>query len=333
MADRPLSPTSFLDFIQRFSTVDACIEFLASSRWPDGFRCPRCRGSDAWQLRSRPLWECSGCGKQTSVTAGTVLHKTRTDLRIWLYALWVFGVRHTSISALQLQRETGLRRYETAWTILHKVRAVLSESPDYKLSRGVVEVDESSWGGGGRNKGRRLDPLASWLLVAVERIEMTKGIGEEAIHYQASGSARLVVAKDCSKDTLLEFIRASISPGATIATDGWGGYHRLVEAGFVHNPRKCGGLPAVTDEHLPKVHLLISNLKTWLRGTFHGVSDKHLLVYAREFIYRFNRRHLRDRQELFGYVVRRVVRNAPTTMRELIHGQLKEQPPPVATVG
>ena len=73
------------------------------------------------------MWECRRCGRQTSVTAGTVLHKTRTDLRIWLYALWVFGVRHTSISALQLQRETGLRRYETAWTILHKVRAVLSE--------------------------------------------------------------------------------------------------------------------------------------------------------------------------------------------------------------
>jgi len=333
MADLPLSPTTFLDFVQRFSTVDACIEFLASSRWPDGFKCPGCGGPDAWRLHSRPVWECSRCGRQTSVTAGTVLHKTRTDLRIWLYALWVFGIRHTSISALQLQRETGLRRYETAWTILHKVRAVLAESPDYKLSRGVVEVDESSWGGGGRNQGRRLDPLASWLLVAVERIEIIKGDGEEEVRYQASGSARLVLAKDCTKETLLEFIKASISSGATIATDAWGGYHRLVESGFGHNARKCGGLPVVTDEHLPKVHLLISNLKTWLRGTFHGISDKHLLAYAREFIYRFNRRHLRDRRQLFGYVVRRVVRNGPTTVRELIDGPLKAHPSPVAAEG
>jgi len=320
------APTSFLDLVRRFSTINACVEFLASWRWPDGFECPRCGSSEAWQLRSRPTWECRRCGRQTSVTAGTVLHGTRTDLRIWLYALWVFGVRHTSISALQLQRETGLRRYETAWTILHKVRAVLSESSEYKLGRGVVEVDESSWGGGGRNRGRRLDPLASWLLVAVERIEVTRVVRGEEKRYLASGSARLAIAKDCSGGTLLEFIKASVAPGAAIATDQWGGYKRLTEAGFDHAARKCGGLPAVTQEHLPKVHLLISNLKTWLRGTFHGVSDKHLSVYAEEFIYRFNRRHLRDDQKLFSYVVRRVMGAGPTTMRQLVHGDLAPVP-------
>ena len=73
-------------------------------------------------------------------------------------------------------------------------------------------------------------------------------------------------------------------------------------------------------QHLPKVHLLISNLETWLRGTFHGVSDKHLPTYAREFVYRFNRRHLRDGQKLFNYVVRRVMGTRPTTRRQLVHG-------------
>jgi len=315
------TPIGFLDFVRRFATVDACLDFLSSWRWPDGFECPRCGGKEGWRLHSRPLWECRGCGRQTSVTAGTVLHGTRTDLRIWLYALWAFGVRHTSISALQLQRETGLRRYETAWTILHKIRTVLSESPDSTLSQGTVEVDESSWGGGGRNQGRRLDPLASWLLVAVERIEVTRVVKGEEKHYQVSGSARLAIAKDCSGKTLLEFINGSISSGAAIATDEWGGYKRLTAAGFDHAARKCGGLPAVTQEHLPKVHLLISNFKTWLRGTFHGVSDKHLGAYAREFIYRFNRRHLRDGQKLFNYVVRRVAQNGPTTGRQLVHGR------------
>ncbi len=106
---------------------------------------------------------------------------------------------------------------------------------------------------------------------------------------------------------------------ATVLTDAWQGYAGLPRRGFHHRSETQGSGERAA-ELLPWAHTIFSNLKTWLRGTFHGVSDKHLPVYAREFIYRFNRRRLRDQQQLFGYVVRRVVRNAPTTRRELVHG-------------
>ncbi len=64
-----------MDFQERFATEEACLEYLAASRWPEGFRCPGCEGRDAWVLERRHLWECASCHRQTSVTAGTVMHR------------------------------------------------------------------------------------------------------------------------------------------------------------------------------------------------------------------------------------------------------------------
>ncbi len=131
MPATPSSPSTWLGFADMFPDETSCEQWLAEWRWPDGFRCPACDGQDAYRLASRPLWQGCSCRRQTSLTAGTALHRTKLPLRIWLYALWLIAIRKVSISALQLQRETGLGSYKTAWLLLHKVRATLEESPDY----------------------------------------------------------------------------------------------------------------------------------------------------------------------------------------------------------
>ncbi|MBE7158430.1 MAG: transposase, partial [Rhodospirillales bacterium] len=116
-----------LAFIARFGTETQCIAYLADLRWPGGYRCPKCQGRVGWQLPSRPrTWECAGCHHQESVTAGTVLHRTRTPLPKWFLAAHLMGNDKRGVSASHLQRELGLR-YETAWTIAHKLRHGLSE--------------------------------------------------------------------------------------------------------------------------------------------------------------------------------------------------------------
>jgi hypothetical protein len=62
-----------MEFQDRFATEAACLDYLAASRWPEGFICPGYGGRRAWVLERRHLWECSACSLQTSVTAGTVL--------------------------------------------------------------------------------------------------------------------------------------------------------------------------------------------------------------------------------------------------------------------
>ncbi len=60
--------------------------------------------------------------------------------------------------------------------------------------------------------------------------------------------------------------------------------------GYAHEPMVLDGDGKKTDAHLPMIHIACSNLKTWLLGTHHGVSQQHLQAYLNEFVFRFNRR-------------------------------------------
>jgi len=148
-----------MDFQERFATEEACREYLFASRWPDGFRCRRCGGSEIGAMhRRRLLWQCKGCGAQTSVTAGTVMHGTRQPLRLWFWAAYLVATHHPGISAVQLQRQLGIRRHETAWMMLHKLRQAMV-APEREPLKREIEADEFFLGGyeeglrGGRQRG------------------------------------------------------------------------------------------------------------------------------------------------------------------------------------
>src|SRR5467141_1824360 len=131
-----------LDFTARFGTEERCIEHLAGLRWPSGFVCSGCGGRGAWRLKARPrVYECGTCHRQESVTAGTVFHRTRTDLTKWFLAAYLMGREKRGVSAKFLQRELGVA-YQTAWTIVHKLRHGLSEDPTWPIG-GYPEAAET----------------------------------------------------------------------------------------------------------------------------------------------------------------------------------------------
>src|SRR6516225_2812526 len=117
-------PRTEADFGKRFGSEEACRDYLFRMRWPEGFRCPRCREAKAWRLRSA-LWQCASCGYQASLTAGTIFQDTRTPLRVWFRALWWMTSQKNGVSALGLQRVLGLGSYQTAWCWLHKLRRAM----------------------------------------------------------------------------------------------------------------------------------------------------------------------------------------------------------------
>jgi transposase-like protein len=227
------------------------------------------------------VWECAACHRQTSVTAGTVLHKTHTPLHLWFWAAYLMSTATPGISARQLQRQLGITRYETAWMLLHKLRRAMVD-PEREPLSGAVEVDECFVGGheaglrGGRQRG-----VKALVVVGVE----VRGAG--------SGRVRMQVIEDASAATLAGFVRAHVAFGATVHTDAWQGYRPLARLGYDHQPRSQRAARALGDdpgEILPRVHRVISNLKGWLQGTHRGVSSEHLQVYLDEFTFRFNRR-------------------------------------------
>jgi len=300
---RPDFPKSLSEFQAKFSDEASCWRYLIACRWPEGYRCPRCSGGAAFELQRRCLWQCKACGYQTSVTAGTVLHRTRTPLREWFWAAYLMTTHTPGLSALQLQRQLALRRYETAWMMLQKLRRAMVR-PDRESLRDQVEVDETYVGNQeGLRGGRELGDRA---LV----------VGAVEIRGRASGRIRLQVVPNASAHALCGFVTSNVEPGTLVLSDGWQGYAPLFGLGYRHRPETQGrGERAVVI--LPRIHKAFGNLKTWLRGTHHGVDPKHLQAYLNEFVFRFNRR--RTPMAAFQSLLGLASTHGPTT-RNMLYG-------------
>jgi transposase-like protein len=304
---RPDFPWTLAEFQSRFATEESCRAYLVACRWPDGFRCPRCAQAAAYGLDARNLFQCRSCRHQVSVTAGTVLHRTRLPLRLWFAAAYLVTTHTPGFSAVQLQRQLGLERYETAWTMLQKLRRAMLRPERDRIS-GTVEVDETYVGGveAGRRGGRQRDSSKSIVVGAVE------------VRGRGSGRIRLAVVEDLSAASLGRFVEASVQPGSTLLTDGWQGYAPLRKI-YDHRSSTVGH-PKQAAQLFPRVHRTFSNLKTWLKGTHHGVSPKHLPHYVDEFVFRFNRR--RTPMAAFQSLLGLATQHAPTTYKMLYAAEL-----------
>ncbi len=113
------------DFQRQFASEEACEDYLATCRWPDGFACPRCDHHRAYRMKEHRRWQCAACRYQVPLTAGTILHNTKTPLTVWFWAAYLTVTDTRGMSAHLLQRQLGLRRYETAWMLLHKLRRAM----------------------------------------------------------------------------------------------------------------------------------------------------------------------------------------------------------------
>jgi transposase-like protein len=281
-------PGSLRDFNRRFATQADCERFLYSVRYPQGFACPRCGVERGWRLDGQRLIECVH-GHKVSLTAGTVLHRTRLDLLTWFHAAYLISTLTPGISAVQLQRQLGLRRYETAFQMLHKIRSVLV-APGRERLHGEVEVDETFVGGKDPDRdGRGGDKVL--VVGAIELIAVRED--DSGVTRKRAGRLRLKAVPDASAASLAAFVETEVDVGTFVHTDGWDGYRRLQRSGYQHR-RLVQGKGRNATPVLPHVHRVFSNLKAWLQGTHHGrIEPKYLQAYLNEYTFRFNRRFWR----------------------------------------
>lgn len=300
-------PRSLIDFQRRFGDEAACARYLAQARWPEGFVCPGCGAGKAWRLETK-AWthECAGCGRQTSVTAGTIMHHSKLPLTTWFWAAYLMATHSNGISALQLQHQLALGSYKSAWLLCAKLRRSMV-APGRGLLAGLVEVDETEiacrgkddpvTGGGGRSRQGKM-------LVAGAVEARDGGAGP--------GRIRLSQIANYSAASLHAFLAANLAPGAVAKTDGWSGYPGA--PGVRHDPHVIGNMAAHIV--LPWVHRIFSNLKTWALGVYHGLRRPHLQSYLDEFVFRFNRR--RTRHAAFQSLLGIAATHPPLTYNMLI---------------
>lgn len=290
-------PQSLPEFQQMFPDEEACAGYLEEVRWPEGFVCPRCGSDeDPYRFANRPgVLRCRNCGRDISLTAGTIMERSRTPLCIWFWGAYLVSSHTPGISAVQFQRQLGLKRYETAFQMLHKLRAGMVRPERDRIGAGwPVEVDETYVGGATKGEGSGVHHKT----IVAGAVEIRSGRDAPRGQMLArprkgktyAGRLRLHVIPDRRRATLERFVVDNVEPGADVITDSWGAYSGLGGLGYYHTAVLAEADPEDEGAWLPMIHLVFSNLKAWLLGIHHGVSAQHLQAYLNEFTFRFNRR-------------------------------------------
>lgn len=310
---RPEYPKDMREFRRRFTTPQACLEYLVQSRWPEGFICPKCSSKRAWLNQKRYVFECRDCGRQTSPTAGTIMHRSHVPVQEWFWAAYLVATHTPGISAVQLQRQLGISSDTTAWHMLHRLRKGMVNENRSQLS-GLMEADETHIGGPAKRKRGRGVAAAKNKSLVIGAVEVVIYEDKHGERCERAGRLRLSTIEDASAESIRDFLTQNIKASATVRTDGWLGYSDDALVGYKHRVRI---VRKSTRAHrvAPHIHRVFSNLKAWLNGTHHGVEPKYLQSYLDEFVFRFNRRQtpMAAFQTLLGISTQKT----PLTLQEL----------------
>ena len=283
-----MKPTMTLSqTMTRFSTEEACKQFLQQQRWPSGVKCPRCGNEKVWALKSRPFhWICKAktCGGRNgyrfSVITKTIFENTNYPLKTWFQVIFLILQSKKGISALQVQRMIGSGAYRTAWYMCHRIRAAMKDGGFGKLM-GEVEVDETFIGGKDKNR--------HWS----KKSHITGGSGKVGVIGAISRKGNVVcqIIEKTDRATLTGFVRQTVSDRVSlVATDEAYGYD-AVKRFFPHEVVKHSEREYVRGNiHTNNIEAFWSLLKRGVVGTFHNVSKDYLPLYLAEFSYRHNNR-------------------------------------------
>ena len=283
-----MKPTLTLaETMSRFSTEEACKQFLQERRWPNGVKCPRCKNRKVFAVTSRPFhWVCKAknCGGRNgyrfSVISKTVFENTNYPLRIWFQVIYLMLQSKKGISALQVQRLIGSGSYKTAWYICHRIRAAMKDGGFTKLL-GEVEVDETYLGGSERNRHRS------------KRKGEHGPVGKVAVIGAIARKGNVVcqIIENTDRQTMSQFVRQAVGDRISlVATDEHTGYARLGHQ-YPHQTVNHAKSEYVRGNvHTANLDSFWSLLKRGVMGTFHQVSKDYLPLYLAEFSYRHNNR-------------------------------------------
>ena len=268
-------------FASLYGTEDQCREAVMRWRWPSGFVCPACGGKHHSLIKTRALYQCSACRRQTSLIAGTIFAATKVPLRTWFRAMYHLTQSKGGISSIELGRRLGVTQ-TTAWKIKHKLMQVMMERDAAKRLTGRIEVDDA-YLGGERNGGKRGrgSPGKTPIVAAVETTPQRKPIRLKL---------RRVKGFRCAEITALA--KLNFKPTSTVVTDGLRCFTGVGKAGCVHQPIIThSGRRAALTPAFKWVNTTLGNIKSAITGTYRAIHDKHVPRYLAEFEYRFNRRY------------------------------------------
>lgn len=280
------------EFVKQYPDEASCKALFHLSREKNGITCRKCNSIQHHWMPKTERYRCLSCGFQTTLRSGTLLEASNLPYRYWLYALALMTNTKKSISALEMQRQLGHKRYEPIWAMMHKIRLTMGNRDErYKLEE-LVEIDDAffktySDENKGENKPGRGTTSNSNVLVMC-RVDS----GKEKHKHGKDTAFRYVKMMVMPNQEAVEVEREvakNIATNANVMSDGWQSFSGIKK--LVNSHLRMTVKPKVADKVLPWVHTTISNSKRQLLGIHSGVKDIYLQNYLNEFCYKTNRRY------------------------------------------
>lgn len=266
---------SLMQFQKEFGTEENCASYLMHKRWKDGFTCAKCQHREYYYIFTRQLFECRQCHYQTSITAGTLMHKTKLPLKTWFWAIYLVAHDKRGKSALSLSQVLGLH-YRTALHLMRKIRAAMQERDSLYMLSGIVEMDDAYFGAPRKGKDGRGTHKAK-AVIALSKDERNR-----------PAFLRIQVIDQVTAEEIKRVAQKCVKPGSKIVSDGHRSYKPLADIGYSHDSKAY--YKENQEDFLKMLHIVIGNVKTYIQGTYHGLGSKYLQSYFDEFCFRFNRR-------------------------------------------
>jgi hypothetical protein len=283
-----------IDFARHYPTEESCKALVKRYREKEGIVCRKCGGVEHYWNTGVDAFDCKKCGTRTTLRSGTVMESSKLPYQYWVYAIYLLTMTKKGISALELQRQLGHKRYEPIWAMLHKLRAVMGQRDSRYMLDGVIELDDAFYkthGGSSEDeeqKRGRGSQTQSKVLV-MSKVDPKRGRPKKHKKSSAFRYVRMVVIPDSSASTMNKSAKEKLLPQATVKTDGWRGFRKLNEIVSKHESQVVP--PQEASKILPWVHTMIANTKRNLLGIHHNIKDIYLQNYLDEFCYKTNRRY------------------------------------------
>lgn len=272
---------SLHEFMAQYGTTAQCEQALFAWRWPQGFVCPACGHTHYCTLQGRRLFQCHACGRQTSVTAGTLFAGSKLALNVWFLAMHLIAQAKNGISSLELARQLGISQ-NSAWLMKHKLMQAMLERELTRQLAGLVQLDDAYWGGRRRGYKRGRGTRGKTPFVAAVETD-DEGRPQRISFNRVRGFRSREIAR---------WSQAKLVAGSTVHSDGLACFGAVISADCTHVPTIMSGAGlARRRQGLTWVDTMLGNVKNSIHGTYHAIRGKHLPRYLAEFSYRFNRRH------------------------------------------
>lgn len=292
-----------IDFFKQFPDEQSCRDYFREHRQKEGIKCRNCKGTTHYWMKTIEQFQCKACRTRTTLRSGTVMESSNLSYLDWFIAMHLMTSTKKGISAKEMQRQLGRKRYEPVWFMMHKIRVAMGARDErYELS-GFTEMDEGFFTTvesamvGEKDKklkrGRGSEKQTPVLVMA-----QTEKVKDPKNHRQHSRCKffKMRVMPDLKSATINNVVKDILSPKTEVKTDSYLGYKSLNEVVRKHVSKVIP--PDQAGKELPWVHIAISNAKRNLLNNFHHVDDTYLQNYLDEFTYRLNRRYSGDK--LFG---------------------------------